>query len=243
MAAVYVGTTAGDEFVRLVLGGPWYVDANRIAAFTPVVIVPLTAVGAAATWAWFTRWVRRRNAGRRALRVAVTATAVVAFASAIIQSSSVRGIDATMHAVFTPTDNALASLVGVGPNERELVTLIGQTVPVGDLIGNNPRDGSGFIYALTGRHLLTPYMLTALDDQRVAFYADIADAAPDDPACQVAQRLNVRWIVQFHPDKMLSGDRRFDGIADIGSTPNVELIHKVGSSALYRITGCGFGDS
>jgi hypothetical protein len=243
MAAVYVGTTAGDEFVRLVLGGPWYVDANRIAAFTPVVVTPLAAAGAAATWAWFTRWVRRRSAGRPALRVAVTATAVVAFAGAMIHSSSVRGVDAAMHAVFTPTDNALTSPVGVGPNERELVELIEQTVPVDDLIGNNPRDGSGLIYALTGRHMLTPYMLTALDGDRATFYADIADAAPDDPACKVAQHLNVRWVVQFHPDKVLSGDARFDGVDDIGSSPNVELVHKIGTSALYRITGCGFGDS
>lgn len=242
VAAIYVATTAGDEFVRLVVGGPWYVDANRIAAFTPMVAIPLAAAGAAAVWTWLTAWVRRRGRGRRLLGTTVLAVAAVAFAGAVVQSTTVRSVDGALRAVFTPTDNALASLVGVGPDERHLIERIAQTVPVDEVIANNPRDASGFIYPLTGRRLLTPYMLTVLDTDREVFYAGIADASPTDPACEVAQRLNVRWVVQFHPNQSISGDKRFDGIKDIADSPNVQLVHKIGDSALYRITGCGLGD-
>ncbi len=241
VATLYVGTVGGDEFLHLVLGGPWYSDATRIAAFTPVVIAPLAASGAAACWTWLTAWVRRRGAGRRALRIAALATALVVFAAASIQSGPVRGMDAALRSTFTPTDNALRSLVGVGPDERELIRFIAQRVPEGDVIANNPRDASGFIYPLTGRRLLTPYMLTSIDHDREVFYAGIAQAEPTDSACDVAQRLGVRWVVEFHPDQVLSGDERFAGIEDIGTSPVVELVKRVGASSLYRITGCGFG--
>jgi hypothetical protein len=240
MSLVYVAVEAGDEFVRLVVGGPWYVDANRIAAFTPVVIIPLAAAGASTMWRLFSRWVRRHGVGRPIPRTAVLATAVVVFAAALTQANAVRSADAGLRAAFVPTDNALTSLVGVGPDERELIVYIDARVPADEMIANNPRDGSGFIYPLTGRRLLTAHMLAVLDADREAFYAGIADAQPADLACEIARRLNVRWIVEFHPDEVLSGDRRFDGIQDIGSSPNVELEHRVGDSSLYRLTGCGF---
>ncbi|MDR7113307.1 hypothetical protein J2X03_003204 [Microbacterium trichothecenolyticum] len=241
VATLYVGTAGGDEFLHLVLGGPWYSDATRIAAFTPIVIAPLAALGASACWTWLTAWVRRRGAGRRALQVAVVATAVAAFAAALVQSAPVRGVDASLRAAFTPTDNALTSLVGVGPDERKLVRFIEQTVPEGDVIANNPRDASGFIYPLTGRRLLTPYMLTAIDNDREVFYAGIANAESSDAACEIAQRLGVRWVVEFHPDQVLSSDGRFVGIKGISNSANVELVKRFGASSLYRITGCGFG--
>ncbi|GAA5204611.1 hypothetical protein GCM10025773_39470 [Microbacterium jejuense] len=242
VAAIYVATVAGDEFVRLIAGGPWYVDPNRIAAFTPVVGFPVAALGAAACWKWLRAWVRPRSRRRQLLSTVTLSVAAVAFAAAVIQSSSVRDVDTSLRAVFTPTDNVFTSLVGVGPNERELMETIPQTVSADEVIANNPRDGSGFIYPLTGRHLLTPYMLTDLDTDREVFYAGIADASPTDPACEVAQRLNIRWVVEFHPHQLLSGDTRFDEIKNIADSPNVELAKKVGDSALYRITGCGFGD-
>ena len=239
---LYIGTVAGDELVRLVVGGPWYVDAKRIAAFTPISIIPLAAAGVSKAWEWFAAEVNHRIPHRHGLRMIVTSTAIVVVATTLVQSPGVREIDSSLRSIFLPTDNALTSVVAVGPDERRLIDFIASTVPATDVIANNPRDGSGFIYPITGRHLLTAYMLTDLDEDRTEFYAGIAEADASDPACEVAERLNVRWVVQFHPHSVLAKDTRFDGIKDIADSPNVELVHKVGNSALYRITGCGFGD-
>ncbi|MGN6220565.1 MAG: DUF6541 family protein [Microbacterium sp.] len=241
-SVLYVATIAGDEFIRLVVGGPWYVDPSRIAAFAPITVVPLAATGLVAAWDWFSGAVHRWLPGRPTPQTMVLTVAAVTMTATIVHSAPVRDIDAALRAMFTPTDNALTSRVGVGPDERRLVDLIEVTVPRDDVIANNPRDGSGFIYALTGRRLLEPHLLGVLDADQRAFYDGISRASPEDAACEVARRLDVRWIVEFHPGQLLSGDRRFDGINDIAGSPNVELVHKVGDSALYRIAGCGFSE-
>jgi hypothetical protein len=242
LGGLYLAAVGPDDFLRLLFGGPWYSDATRIAAFAPVVLIPLAALGAETAWTWFSRLLRRHTLGRAPLRVITTAVAITALATAVVSSAPVKSADSGLRGAFKPTSNPFVSHVGVGPDEHALIRLIEEDVPDEDVIANNPRDGSGFIYALTGRQVLAPHMLMKLDDDREVFYGGIAGAAPIDPACEIARRLDVRWVVEFHPDKVLSVDGRFDGLTDIGASPNVELVHKIGDSTLYRITGCGFAD-
>jgi len=240
VGGLYLAAVGPDEFLRLLIGGPWYSDAMRVAAFAPIVIVPLAAQGAGFAWTWFSGWLMRHTHSRPKLRVIATTVASLSVAAVVLSSAPVTSADASLRATFVPTDDPLATRVGVGPEEHELIRIIEDVVPKSDVIANNPRDGSGVIYALTSRHVLVAHMLTTLDHDREVFYAGIGAAESDDPACEVAQRLGIRWIVRFHPDKTLSADDRFDGLEDIDASPNVELARRVGDSSLFRITGCGF---
>ena len=172
MAAIYVGTAGGDEFARLVIGGPWYSDASRIAAFTPVVVAPLAAAGAARMLDWLHgvgAAPRRRPACSASRRDCGSARRIrgrgVCSPVRFERSMAFCARCSLQRTMPSPASSAS------GPTSANSSKYIARHVPADDVIANNPADASGFIYPLTGRHLLVPYMLSTLDDDRTVFYA------------------------------------------------------------------------
>lgn len=240
VGVIYVSAAGDDEFIRLLISGPWYADATRVATFAPVVTLPLAAAGAQAVW----RRVPARAADSRVSRspttrlVAICVIAVV-FSGALVYDRGVRRADAWAHALFAPTDDPLTSRVGVGAHERAVIEEVRRVVPEGDLVAGNPRDGSSFIYALTGRPILVPHILAKLSSTEQAFLDGFAMASPADPACLAARELDVDWVVEFHPDKLLPNVPRYRGLTNLDDSMNAELVFRSGTSSLYRVVGCG----
>lgn len=242
LGVIYIAAAGSDEFLRILIAGPWYSDATRVAAFSPVVVAPLAALGAQRAWGWIIglldgSWVSRN----RAAPALLAPIALLLFCALMVQDAAVRSVDTWTRSVFTPTDDPFESRVGLGAHERAVIAKIEELVPAGDVIAGNPRDGSSFAYALTGRHVMLAHILAPLSPIKQTFLEGFATANDRDPACEAARTLNVKWIVEFHPDKLFPTVPRYKGLRDLAESPNVNLAYRSGTSALYQVIGCGIG--
>jgi hypothetical protein len=236
VAIVYVAATSNDEFLRLLVSDPWYADATRVAAFTPIAILPLAARGAECTWGWATRRVDFPSHPARWRIAEVTAVALLGVM--MVQSAAARNATSFMQTMFTPTDNVLTSPVPVSASDRVLLARVASIVPAKDVIAGDPWTGASFVYALTGRRALVPHMLAPVDGPTRVLLDGISTSAADGPACRAARGLGVGWVLELHGGRTLPNRPHYPGLKDLSSSPNLTLASRVGDSSLYQITGC-----
>lgn len=238
-SVIYVAAASHDEFFRIVLSDPWYADATRVAAFTPVAILPLAARGA--EWAW--GWARTHYfADSRPVRMRIaTVTAVGLLAALMLQSSAAQGATRFMRTMFTPTSNVLTSPLPVSTDDRALLARIPSIVPKDAVIAGDPWTGASFVYGLTGRRALVPHMLAPITGKTKVFLDGISTSAADGPACRAARGLGVGWVLELHGGDTLPNRPHYNGLKDLSSSPNLTLAARVGDSSLYKITGCALG--
>ncbi len=239
IGVIYVASAGDDELFRLVVSGPWYADAVRVAAFAPIAALPLAARGAQVAWAALAARSRRGFASSRAARRGIGLAAAAVLAAVMMLEPGVRAVDAGTRAVYEPTDNPVVSRVAVGPDERAVLDEVRSIVPDGEVIAGSPHDGSSFAYALTGRPVVIAHVLASLTAREAAFFDGFATAMTSDSACRATRELRVKWILEFHPDKLVPTAPRYPGLQGLDESPNVELAFRSGSSSLYRVTGCG----
>jgi hypothetical protein len=163
--------------------------------------------------------------------------AVMAIALAIsTQGAAVRTVAELTALSFTPTEGAESVRVPLGADARVLIARIPDVVAEGDVIAGDPRDGSSFTYALAGRRVLLPHLLTPRSAEITALLEGLSTATPDDAACIAARELDVNWV-------LLTRDRTLDdlepGLVGLDDSSTVELVDSEGGARLYRITGCG----
>ncbi|MFB7890763.1 DUF6541 family protein [Microbacterium sp. NPDC056044] len=235
---VYVAAAGTDEFLRILVAGPWYSDATRVAAFAPIVTLPLAALGGKTAWRWMASAAGDRTPRGPFARATASILAIGLFVVLVVVSPAVRTTDAWTRSVFTPTDNPMISRAAVGPDERAVLDEVVNVVPESDVIAGNQRDGSNFAFAITGRRVLMPHVLSGMTPLKQAFYDGFATASPGDAACTATRELGVKWILQFHPDQLLPTVERYRGLEGLDDSANVELAYRKGDSSLYRVVGC-----
>ncbi|MDR7185772.1 hypothetical protein J2X85_002808 [Microbacterium trichothecenolyticum] len=240
VGGVYVAAKGGDEFVRLVFSGPWFADATRVAAFTPIAAAPLAAYGASVMWRFVTRVLRDRALVRR-LRLRPVGIGIVAvgiFATLLVSSTAARSGTAWTRSMFQPTDNVLTSPIPVNGDDREIFRWVADHVPDQDVLAGDPWNGTGFAYALTSNPVLVWQMLQPIEGPVKTFLDEFSSSSLDGAGCQAARELKVRWVLDLHPGKRLPSRPVYEGVQDLATSPNVELAHRVGESSIYRVTGC-----
>lgn len=240
--ALYVIAAAGPELLRIMLTSAWYGNAIRLAAFIPVVAVPLASLGAAFVWDAMAAARRSTAPSPRRFRLA-TGVAVPAIATLLVATQvSAASASMTNRSSFAPTgDHALARLA-LDSDARQLLEVLPDYVPQDDLIANNSWDGSGFAYALTGRRVLLPHQIMTLNPEVEEFLDGFATAEDDSRACRAARDLEIRWVLRFQPEGDLGrGALDYPGLDALDSSDNVDLVKRIGTASLYRIVGCGIG--
>ncbi|KQZ83953.1 hypothetical protein ASD56_07935 [Microbacterium sp. Root166] len=236
---LYISAAGDNEFLRIVMSGPWYSDATRIAAFAPAVIIPLAAVGVQSAWIWIAQLLR--TSGLHRFDLVTRSLALLILCTLLVQSPGVRRTDSWMNAVYTPTDNPIQALLAVSPDDRAVLSQIEQIVPRDEVIAGSPRDGSSLAYALTGRPVLVGHLLAPISPEKRAFLDGFASATTGDAACEAARDLEVKWVLEFHKENPSPILRPQPGLENLDDSPNVELAFRSGSSSLYKVVGCGVG--
>ncbi len=234
--SLYVISAGPDTFVRGVVTAAWYRDPMRLAALTAVTVVPIAAYGASTVWAWLGSRLRPHipaGGGRVILGAAATVLLIVA-----TQGAAMAAVSTMTRASFDPTEKAPGVRVPLSADARELIARIPSLVPEGDLIAGNPRDGSSFAYALTGRRVLLPHLLSPRTADVEAFNQGFRTATPSDPACGAARTLGIRWVLQTRAP-VAAVDPVWGGLSGLERSPNVEVADRVGSAVLFRVVGCG----
>lgn len=237
---LYVVAAGAPDLWRSMLTSAWYANPARLAAFIPVVSVPLAALGATMLW---DALARAQSSPRSARSTKRRAAIVIPTFAAVLIATQASAAQATMVAnrtSFVPTDDHSLARLAVDSDARELLEVLPEIVPEEDLIANNSWDGSGFAYAITGRRVLLPHQIMTLRPQVQDFLDEFATASKTSPACQTARDLGIRWVLRFEPDAKLGrGARDFAGLDGLEDSPNVELVKRVGTASLYRVVGCG----
>jgi hypothetical protein len=229
---LYVVAASGDELTRSILTGGWYRDPMRLAALAAVTVVPLAAHGSATVWGWMRSVVgNRAPALVRVLGAFATVGLIVG-----TQGAAMRTVEEWTAQSFTPAEHADGVRVPLGNDARELFERVPNIVPKGEVIVGDPKDGSSFLYALTGWRVLLPHLLTPRTPEITALLDGLATSTPQGPACVAARDLELRWVLVT---RERTPEDLEPGLLGLENSPNVELVDSEGGARLYRITGCG----
>lgn len=239
IAALLLITVSGvpRSLFRTVLVGPWYEDPFRVAPLLVIVATVAGALGADFLVRRLTLTLRRRRGGPTPTRRVGPIIAAVLLAALIPSSQVVVTRDVLQTEKGYRLDDAS---VLITPNELTLLGRLGDEVPPGDVIADNPWDGSALAYAFTGRRVLTQHLLYSPYPDQSIVDNHLRDAVSDPEVCPALERTGVRWVLDFGPYLEVNpGTENYPGLDGLDSSTAVTEVDREGDAVLYRITACG----
>ena len=130
-------------------------------------------------------------------------------------------------------------------DERALLDRLDTRVPAGVEVAGNPWNGSGFVYALTGRMTPFPHMVSKFaDDPDRAVVAERLSAAATDPTvCPAVRALHLGYVLDFGTGYLWGGDPShrdafYPGLEGLATAEGFRLVDSEGHARLYEITAC-----
>lgn len=231
------------------LSGFWYTDPYRVGAFASFCAVPIAALGAKtiyrAVLGALSHFVRNERWSRRPLRIGVLSLCLLGMLGSGLGDgplASLEGNAAMLNnqAGYAPYDAA----------KRDFSQRAVALVPEGELLLNEPYDGSLFAYGIDGLNLYYRHMSgydgadggwESADSEAIRLHA--CDVAVDKDVRQDLDDLGIRYVLKFgeapewsssvFPD-YVRGD--WDGIESIkDDTPGFSVVLAEGNMRLYEI--------
>ena len=135
---------------------------------------------------------------------------------------------------MTPTSDIL------NQDEMNVINEIQKIVPKGDVIANNPWDGSAYIYALADRHLTSYHFEFQTSPKYEPILKDLKDARTNPEVCRVVNEYNVHWYVHLENQGNFgpSQQKNYDGMVAAIGTDVLTPVYSSGPMTLYRISAC-----
>ncbi|PRI10221.1 DUF6541 family protein [Leucobacter massiliensis] len=228
VAAVLFFVTAGlsNYWLRLPTW-VWYGDAPRLAALYPIVVVPLAVLAV--------RWLVDL-VSRRAPRAWVPEAVVLLVVSAVALSTAgypelLRGM---RDGYTAKADSALLST-----DELKLLERLPQEVGEDEVIAGNPWTGTSLAFAFAERRVVLPHILmNEVGKDRSLVMEHLDDAKSDPAVCDAADRLGVRFVLDFGDREVHGGDHDYAGIDNLEDSGAFELVDQQGDARLFRLTAC-----
>ena len=226
---------------RLLMVAPWYTDHFRLAALVVFPAVLLAGIGlGGAVEGLFVRIMHAipREKHARIAPAMMGASMVLVLAVAGLSSRTQAMHDATLQVAnryqVTPTSDIL------NQDEMNVINEIQKIVPKGDVIANNPWDGSAYIYALADRHLTSYHFEFQTSPKYAAILNDLKDARTNPEVCRVVNEYNVHWYVHLENQGNFgpSQQKNYDGMVAAIGTDVLTPVYSSGPMTLYRISAC-----
>lgn len=229
VGVLYVIVAAiGDPAVRDAVTSPWYSNTPRIVALAPLAVIPVGALGAQSLWRLLLRW-------REPRRGALWATVALVVMAVGVQSSAALG-DAYERVRAGYLFDDYARLVSA--DEAELLSRLDETVPEDAVIIGNPWTGTALAYALGERDVVFRHIVSVRDPDVLLVIEELKDAEPGDEVCAALDRLDVEYVLDFHPRELRGGRFQMRGIEQLWLSDAAELVDQEGRARLYRVTAC-----
>ncbi|WP_345725708.1 DUF6541 family protein, partial [Senegalimassilia anaerobia] len=250
VSSIYVvAASAGDVWLKHFLSGFWYTDPYRVGAFASLCAVPIAALGAktiyGAVSGVFTRFVRNERWSKRPLQVGVLSLCLLG----MLGSGLGDGPLATLEGNAAMLNNQ-AGYAPYDAAKRDFSQRAVALIPEGELLLNDPYDGSLFAYGIDGLNLYYRHMSgydgvdggwESADSEAIRLHA--CDVAVDKGVRQDLADLGIRYVLKFgeapewsssvFPD-YVRGD--WDGIECIkDDTPGFSVVLAEGNMRLYEI--------
>ncbi len=240
---LYAAAAGSDSDLAKLATGLWDKDKFRILAMLPTIAVPVVAWTLAAGGAELVAVLRRRAQRRqdprdRTVIVAVSAATLLVAAVTWV-GPALTGVGTAIGTVFSLPDTDKHQRL-LDADESLLLTHVGRFVPAGQVIVDDPWDGSALAWALGGRQTLFPHLGGYWGAER-KLVAEHLDAAPRDPAvCAAVRHLDLHWLLTDpqHLWDNTAQAKAFIGIDRAAGGSGVRLVASSGSTRLYRITAC-----
>jgi hypothetical protein len=235
-ATLFIVASALETDLAPALTGIWYNDSHRLAAMLPVTGVPLAVLGLLAAGPWAADAVR---GGRRheSIRRPTLVTAAAALGLLVLSG----GMYVRDHSEFMATAYPVSGERGLSSDRRDFIERVGDAIPPGSIVAQNPWSGNALLYALAGREVLFPHLDGAWTADQRYLAANLRDVATDPRVCSIALRLGVDHAL-LGPIVLDPWDDRahdYPGIAGLDRAPGFEVLATDGAgSELYRITAC-----
>lgn len=243
----YVSGMAGRP--RGLITGIWYYDPNRLAALMPMVTIGPAVLGG--TWlfdkgrqralAWKTEVVSQ---GRFRFIQALDAKGALGPVMAVVltlgflwgtQFATVGfgAYQASMRYNLT-NDSPLVS-----SDEMKLLQRLADEVPADAVIAGMPSNGSALAYALSGRPVLQPHILTTHGAETDTINRSLKFAASLGSVCDAVRSENVKYILDFGPRSVTGYLTGYNGVYNVENAPEMTLVDSEGRFAkLYRVDAC-----
>lgn len=250
VSSIYVvAASTGDVWLKHFLSGFWYTDPYRVGAFASLCAVPIAALGAKTIYravsGAFSRFVRHKRWSKRPLQISVLSLCLLGMLGSGLGDgplASLEGNAAMLNnqAGYAPYDAA----------KRDFSQRAVALIPEGELLLNDPYDGSLFAYGIDGLNLYYRHMSgydgvdggwESADSEAIRLHA--CDVAVDKGVRQDLADLGIRYVLKFgeapewsssvFPD-YVRGD--WDGIECIkDDTPGFSVVLAEGNMRLYEI--------
>ena len=226
---------------RLLMVAPWYTDHFRLAALVVFPSVVLAGIGLGGFVEGLLTWVVRRVPRVARLKVATAGIGVATVLVLVIAglSSRVPSVQETTLAVsqeyrVTPTS------VVLNQDEMNVINEIPKIVPKGDVIVNNPWDGSAYIYALADRHLTGYHFEFETSPKYSAIMHNLKDARTNPEVCREVNEYKAHWYVHLENQLNFGPDaqKNYDGLVAAIGTDVLTPVYSSGPMTLYRISAC-----
>lgn len=275
--AICFACATDDQFLAHFLGGFWYCDAMRLASVAVLAAIPLAALGldwvlgqiVALLGAYNSR-LGKRTHPRLAAAVLVAVFLVVNFMPAfdwpgahmkvsdeewaymrsINADDQIRSARTTFGDFRSVIKQEYLKQIPLDLQEQSFLDRVTQTIPEGELLLNNPMDGSFLAYGSDGLRVyyrdFTKFHDDGLDsDESKLIRKHLCDISDNDEVRRAVEGIGAHYVLvlsEQHSAESYINLRKdyqtdeFSGISSITpDTPGFELVLQDGSLALYEI--------
>ncbi|WP_330194104.1 DUF6541 family protein [Pseudarthrobacter sp. J47] len=242
----YVSGMSGRP--RGLITGIWYYDPNRLAALMPVVTLGPAVLGG--TWLFerarraYGDWKAKDVAESTPLRrldakgflAPVLAVGLSLFFIWGTQFASVGTAAYQASLRYTLDDKSVL----LSEDEMELLSRLPSEVPEDAVIAGMPSNGSALAYALAGRKVLQPHILTTHGPETDVINRWLKFAKEqDEEVCEAVRTENVRYVLDFGSASVTGFLAGYNGVRNIGDASGMTLVDSEGAHAkLYRVNAC-----
>lgn len=239
---IIAATVPRGDF-RLLMVGPWYTDHFRLAALVVFPSVILAGIGLGGFVEGLLTWIVRRVPRTARLNVATVGMGVAAVLVLVLAglTSRVPSVQETTLAVSKEYRVTPSSVV-LNQDEMNVINEIPKIVPKGDVIVNNPWDGSAYIYALADRHLTGYHFEFETSPKYSAIMHNLKNARTNPEVCREVNKYKAHWYVHLENQLNFGPDaqKNYDGLVAAIGTDVLTPVYSSGPMTLYRISACDY---
>lgn len=239
---IIAATVPRGDF-RLLMVGPWYTDHFRLAALVVFPSVILAGIGLGGFVEGLLTWIVRRVPRTARLNVATAGLGVAAVLVLVLAglTSRVPSVQETTLAVSKEYRVTPSSVV-LNQDEMNVINEIPKIVPKGDVIVNNPWDGSAYIYALADRHLTGYHFEFETSPKYSAIMHNLKNARTNPEVCREVNKYKAHWYVHLENQLNFGPDaqKNYDGLVAAIGTDVLTPVYSSGPMTLYRISACDY---
>lgn len=239
---IIAATVPRGDF-RLLMVGPWYTDHFRLAALVVFPSVILAGIGLGGFVEGLLTWIVRRVPRTARLNVATAGMGVAAVLVLVLAglTSRVPSVQETTLAVSKEYRVTPSSVV-LNQDEMNVINDIPKIVPKGDVIVNNPWDGSAYIYALADRHLTGYHFEFETSPKYSAIMHNLKNARTNPEVCREVNKYKAHWYVHLENQLNFGPDaqKNYDGLVAAIGTDVLTPVYSSGPMTLYRISACDY---